>query len=453
MSGTTELLNSRETEMSVLGTILYDSSLFSRASTSLGKDDFYYPEHSRVYSAMEALHTDNLDINVKSVWNYLYSKSYNGITETEIRDMLDYRVDGEAFQAFTAQLAEFSGHRILASGLRKIQAELEKKTGTLDSYSSSLATLIRQVNAKDVRAEFATGEDMGLSFIEMLSRERNELAYTGIPTIDDRLVDFDGKEISYIAGRPGGGKTTMMLQSARVNLEKGARVGFLSMEMSVAKLANRLISSRARFNGEDMLKMTQAEFMSNDDLLAAYHWLKSVPLFMDDFGPFTKTSVSQKIRKMVYEHGVDVVYVDYIGLIQTEGGANRNEQLSEMSRELKGLSSELDIPLVIASQLSRDVVKRGGGRPNLADLRDSGSLEQDASIVAFLYPDTAAISLDGGQDIDAFIKDEPTIPVKFEIAKQRNGPVFTRDLVFLKTVGRFELRDHHYSTFPVDDLE
>lgn len=800
-----ELLNSKDTELSVLGSIMYEPTLFTRVSSVITEEDFFYPENARVFQVMVSLFKSGRDINIKSVWNELYKQGYEAVTESEIAEMLHYRVDGESFVTFVSQMAEFSGFRLLENGLKRIGSSVKKRETGLAAYSTMMGELIRRVSSKEVHSEFSSGDSLASSFMELLRKEKNTLKYTGIPLIDNRLVDFDSKEISYLAARPGTGKeqaldapiltptgwvtmgdmyvgaeiiggdgtvqrvagvypqgvkdeyelvfsdgttatggiehlwvtktrterktsrngstgeiirpynsrpftvkttreimetlrcetlkdnrvnhsvpyvgaveflekdvpldpyilgillgdgslsvkkvsltsvdpeirnaalalkgtrevhsttrasgvnflqdsgvgsalselgllnkhswekfvpeayiynskevrtailqglldtdgsvgedsptieysttsphlrdgvmeitrslggratcktrmgrykkdgvyketrenyrvtlsfpegiepfrlsrkleryiprtrlpdkfimdvrptgrkvemqcimvdseehtyvtndytvthnTAMMLQSTRVNLESGARVGFLSMEMSVAKLMNRLISSRAEVNGEDMLKMSEEQFFAHDGLREALEWYSQQALFIDDTGPFTQNTVMQKIRKLVYDHGCDVVYIDYIGLIQATGTGSRNDQLSAISRELKGLSSELDIPLVIASQLSRDVVKRGSHRPNLADLRDSGALEQDASIVAFLYPDVAALSGVDISDVDAYLKDQEEVFVKFEIAKQRNGPVFTRELIFRKPYGRFELKDDALSTY------
>lgn len=433
------MLNSKETELSVLGTVMYSPELFARIVSTLSPEDFFYPENAQVFSAMQSLFTSNMDINIKTVWNHLYGQGYTGITESEVENMLSYRVDSAALLSFVAQLAEFSGHRILEQGIRRIDSSIRKKEGKLTDYLSSLNILIRQINAKDARQDFSTGEELVASFLEMMNRERNQLRYTGIESIDSRLVDFDAKEISYLAARPSVGKSAMLLQSVRSNLEIGARVGFLSLEMSVPKLMNRLVSAKAGVNGEKLLKATTV----TDEVKEALLWFKEKPLFLDDKGPFTQGAVMQKIRKLVYEHGCDVVYVDYVGLITGQGN-NPNERLSSISRELKNVASELDIPLVIAAQLSRDVVKRGG-TPNLADLRDSGSLEQDASIVAFMYPDVAGISETA--DLESYLKEQEEVNIKFEIAKQRNGPLLTRDLIFQKFYGRFLLKDDALATY------
>jgi len=446
-----ELLNSRESEVSILGSVMYDGTLLPRLIGLLSEDDFYYGDTKTVYGAMIRLFTNNVEVNVKTVWNELYKQSYEGITETELRGFLDYRVSGETVMAFAVQIAEFSGFRTLEFELGQLSKELQQRNQSLNEYTEQLSSLVQSINGKGVKQQVTTGADLMKSYIEMLYRGRNSWLYTGVPEIDTKLVDFDSKEISYLAARPGTGKTAMMLQSARVNLEKGAKIGFLSMEMESAKLLNRLVAARAKVDGAEILRMGGDEFQADEHLMAALLWYSEQPFFVDDVGPFNSNTVPQKIRKLVYDHHCDIVYVDYIGLIGAAGQLatrNRNEQLSQISRELKNVASELNIPLVIASQLNRDVVKRSStGRPNLADLRDSGSLEQDASIVAFLYHDLNSISDLGLEDVDEYLKDQDEVYVKLEIAKQRNGPVFTNDLVFKKNFGIFEAKSSYNRTF------
>jgi len=446
-----DLLNSRDSELSVLGSVMYDSTLFPRIVNLLSGEDFYQSDTRQVYGIMLSLFERDVEINVKTVWNELYKQAYDGITETELKAYLDYRVNGETVLSFAQQLAEFSGFRTIEFELEKLMKSLQHKDKLLSEYAAMLSSLVMRVNAKGVQQNVASGVDLMKSYIEMLYREKNSLLYTGVNDIDNRLVDFDRKEISYLAARPGTGKTAMMLQSARVNLAKGAKIGFISMEMESSKLLNRMIASKANVDGSNILKMSGDEFQADEMLMEALMWYSEQPLYIDDTGPFTNTTVPQKIRTLVYDYHCDVVYVDYIGLIGASGGLatrNRNEQLSQISRELKGIAGELDIPLVIASQLSRDVVKRSSsGRPNLADLRDSGSLEQDASIVAFLYHDLNSVGDLGMEDIDEYLKGQDEVFVKFEIAKQRNGPVFSSDLVFKKNVGIFESKSTYHSTF------
>lgn len=447
------VVSSRDTELSILGSVMVDDAIFPRIVDLLKEEDFFYPDTKRVYKVMIGLFSRSIEINVKTVWNELYKLGYERLTEDELREYLDYQVGGDTVMSFVTQLAEYSGLRLLEEGTERLSKEVKSKNHTLEEYASSLTQLANKISGKGIKQSLVTGKELIRDYLDMLDRDRSAIKFTGIEAIDAQLVDFDAKETSFIAARPGTGKTAMMLQSARVNVEAGARVGFLSMEMDKTKLLNRLIAARAGVNGQDLLNMKPEKFSANQELMDALVWFSERPLFIDDSGPWNNESVSQKIRKLVYDKGCDVVYVDYIGLIGAAGylaQQPRNQQLTEISSMLKNLSGELDIPLLIASQLNRDVIKRIDQRPNLSDLRDSGALEQDASIVAFLYPDVSAFQLGSEitqEDVDAFVKDESEVPVKFEISKQRNGPVFTKSLVFEKPFGRFHLKEGFYRSY------
>lgn len=453
MSNSTGLVSSRETELSILGSVMVDDSIFPRIVDFLKEEDFFYPETQRVYKVMISLFSRSIEINVKTVWNELYKTGYERLTEEELREFLDYQVNGDTVMSFVTQLTEYSGLRLLEEGTNKLTKDVQAKTQTLEEYASSLTQLANRISGKGVRQSLVTGKELIHDYLEMLGRDRSLIKFTGIESIDAQLVDFDAKETSFIAARPGTGKTAMMLQSARMNVEHGARVGFLSMEMDKTKLLNRLIAAQVGVNGQDLLNMKPEKFTSVPGLMDSLVRFSEQPFFIDDAGPWNNETVSQKIRKLVYDKGCDVVYVDYIGLIGAAGFLGkqpRNQQLTEISSMLKNLAGELDIPLLIASQLNRDVIKRIDQRPNLSDLRDSGALEQDASIVAFLYPDVSAFGLSTDitqEEVDKFVKDEEEVPVKFEIAKQRNGPVFTKSLVFEKPFGRFHLKDAFYKSY------
>jgi replicative DNA helicase len=445
------VVSSKETEVSILGSVMMNPSIFARIVDVLKEEDFFYPENRMVYRTMINLFSRSIEINVKTVWNELYKLDYEQLTEQDLRGFLDYQVGGDTVISFATQIAEYSGLRLLHRGVGELNEDIQKNMRTLDEYASMLSNLANDITGKGLKQSLVTGKELIEDYLSMLDRDRSNISFTGLEAIDSQLVDFDAKETSFLAARPGTGKTAMMLQSARVNVEKGARVGFLSMEMDKTKLLNRMIAARAEVNGQELLNMSPSAFSSSEKLMDSLVWYSEQPLFIDDAGPWNNETVSQKIRKLVYEKGCDVVYVDYIGLIGATGflaGQQRNQQLSEISSMLKNLSGELNIPILIASQLNRDVVKRVDQRPNLSDLRDSGALEQDASIVAFLYPDISNFNPEITQEeIDKFVKDTDEVPVKFEIAKQRNGPVFTKSLIFQKPYGKFHLKESFYASY------
>jgi len=779
-----EIQTSREAEYSVLGTLMVEPTGFSRVYAIVKNEDFFFPETRKVYSTMQTLFSRNIEINIQTILNYFKVEGYTGLSEPELREFLDYRVSVETAVSFAVQIAEFSGWRSLRLGLETITKEVNNHGLTLPQASEKLSTLVSSVTSKGLKDDILHGASMMEEYMQMLDRPKNMYTFSGIREIDDFIFDFNPKELSIVAARPGSGKalpttaliltpsgwvengslkvgsevigsdgkpykilgvypqgkrkayrvtfsddsyvicdlehlwetqtrkerkgkkkatvkttkeiletlkvnrdnrlnhsiklvkpveffeqhvsvdpyllglylgdgnyqnnpriysmdneildylknqkgsyftsrslrafrfstefsraldelglknkksfdkfipknyifnsidvrlsilqglldtdgyvsgshieyssaskdladgvreivlslggrakitrrmgsyklngvskttiynyrvsisfpdngivpfrlsrkvknfkpqtrfqhkfikdisfedaevemqciavnspdslfvttdynlthnTAFMLQSALNNAFRGNRVGFLSMEMERPKLLNRLVSHEATISGTKIVRMSPEEFMSDSKLVSTLERITNLPIFIDDTGPWTSETVPQKIRKMFYEYQCNLIYVDYIGLIAGAGtlaAAPKNQQISAISAQLKGLASELSIPILAASQLNRDVEKRADNRPFLADLRDSGSLEQDASIVAFLYPNVGKeVNPDENPKLFESITE---LPVTLEIAKQRNGPINSYELVFYKKYGRFRSRDEVNATY------
>lgn len=442
-----DLKNSREAEVSVLGTLMVEPKGFPRVIAVIKPLDFFYTDTKKVFMGMHTLFNKGIEINYQTVLNLFKSENYTGISENDLRDFLDYRVSIETALSFSVQIAEFSGWRALKLGVESIGKEVEKSSITLTDAAQKLKTLSTTINSKGTKDDIVYGPSVVDEYMTMLNRPKDLYKFSGIRLIDEEIYDFNPKELCYIAARPGTGKTTFMLQSAMYNLGKGNRVGFLSMEMERPKLINRMISTYAKISGTRVSRMTTDEFKRTSKLVTALDKISSLPLYIDDTGPWTSETVPQKIRKLVYEYDCNIIYVDYIGLIVGGGdlsSAPRNQQLTRISADLKGLASELSIPILAASQLNRDVEKRTTSRPVLADLRDSGSLEQDASIVAFLYPD---MSKQLSDDEVSLYQKNTELAVILEIAKQRNGPVNTYELIFEKSIGRFVSKEEKNATY------
>lgn len=437
----TEPVTTIESEKSILGTTLYNPDLFGRLLSLMSADDLYYPEHRRVFQAMQELFYDNLDINVQSILNVLTKKRDTSVNEHTLFGYLEYRVTPEIALSFAVQISEFSGFRNLGQTLEKVVLpSIKKREHTLDKYVADLSSLVSSVSQKGMRQGVVHGQHLREEYLNMLARDRSKFHLTGIPSIDKTVVDFDKKELIIIAARPSVGKTAMLLKSAAANVASGVKVGFISMEMDKTKILNRLISRHTKVNGLDLLKVKPADLYSNVKLSDALDYYTDSPLYIDDAGPFSTETIPKKIRYMVYEYGCEVIYVDYLGLISAPG-VNRTEQITVVSSTLKGLATELDIPIVAASQLNRDVEKRIIKRPVLADLRESGSIEQDATIVAFLYLNMEHLFSSDftEEDVKRFLEKHSSVPVVFEIQKQRNGPLLLEKLMFNKPYGEFEL--------------
>lgn len=245
---------------------------------------------------------------------------------------------------------------------------------------------------------------------------------------EDRLFVVQGYNLTH--------NTALMLQSALHNMKNGTKVGFVSMEMDSSKLTNRMVSHMIGVDSTILRKLSADEALADQRIVDALKFLADDRLYIEDRGPFTIEVVANKIRTMVYEYGCEIVYVDYLGLINAKG-ESKNVEMANISRALKEVAVELNIPLVVASQLNRDTLKNPNGRPQLHNLRDSGAVEQDATTVMFLYPDVERMSMGGmsNDDIDKYVETSQEVPIKIEVAKQRNGPLHVSDVIFQKTIG------------------
>jgi replicative DNA helicase len=240
-----------------------------------------------------------------------------------------------------------------------------------------------------------------------------------------------------IAARPSVGKTSLAMNIAEhVAIDLKLPVAVFSLEMTAESLVMRLLCSRARVN----LRNVREGFLAERDfprLTAAAGKLASAPLHIDDTSGLSILQLRAKARRLAQQHGIRLFVIDYLQLLHSTSrrAENRQQEIADISNGVKALAKELNVPVIVLSQLNRDVEKRGAGEaPRLSDLRESGAIEQDADVVGLLYRDTR-----GREDEDpARDFDEEAVPVKLYIAKQRNGPTGEIDLVFLRPYTRFE---------------
>jgi replicative DNA helicase len=263
--------------------------------------------------------------------------------------------------------------------------------------------------------------------------ERREFI-TGVPTgfkrLDTMTAGLQGGDLIILAARPSMGKTALALNIAQhVALRHGGSVGIFSLEMSTQQLIRRLMSAEAQVDNHKLA----TGFLSDkdlDDLLNALEILATAKIFVDDSANPSLLEMRSKARRLQAEHGLDMLIIDYLQLMSLGKFENRNLEIGAISRALKGLAKELDIPVMALSQLSRAPESRSEHRPQLSDLRESGNLEQDADVVAFIYREEV-------------YNHDPTVQGLAEliIAKQRNGPIGTVPLAFLKQFTAFKDRD------------
>lgn len=448
-------LNSIESEKTVLGTIMMTERSFPRFKGVVVESDFFYAEHTRIFEVMSLLHDAGRDINLQTLRNVFKrdpaeSERYS---ESFLTDILDYSVPVQHALSSASQISEMSGRRKLARYIDTFQKDLLSLE--LNDLIGSMQKTASEVSTKGVTGQVSHGSMLVANTLKMLSAGLASRSFIGIPEVDDQLFDVSPGETVVIAARPGTGKTTLMLQAVRhLAFQKKKRPGFLSMEMYDGKLALRLVAGHCKVDLSMLLTMNDEEFESNDLL---YQGLVDISenVWIEHEGTFSASTVQSKIQNMVYNYGCDIIFVDYIGLIKGDKTTpgDRQQQVSDISRMLKNMATELYIPIIIAAQLNRAVEHRVSNRPMLSDLRESGSIEQDASIVLFLYAD---IDVDEGmsdKDFQKKIDDMEQLPVILECAKQRNGPKFRKRLIFNKPTMNFVLAEGYYDSKPNNDDE
>jgi replicative DNA helicase len=296
--------------------------------------------------------------------------------------------------------------------------------------------LVFQIAQDQLRSGFVpmrTIADQSLKTIERLAEHRNLVTgqATGWPTLDEMTSGLQPSDLIVVAARPGMGKTSFALNIAQHAAREGRRVGVFSLEMSREQLFLRLLTGQARVDAHRLRtgRLGREEW---DRLSHAIGDLAGIPLFIDDTAGAGVLEMRAKSRRLKMEQGLDLLIIDYLQLMRGRGRfENRNQEISEISRSLKELAKELNLPVIAISQLSRAPEQRGSDRrPQLSDLRESGAIEQDADVVLFIYREELYKPTE-----ENFGK------AQIIIAKQRNGPIGTFDMTFIREYTRFEERE------------
>ncbi|HAM53633.1 MAG TPA: replicative DNA helicase [Nitrospiraceae bacterium] len=424
-----------EAEQSVLGAILLDNEAIPKALEILSPDDFYRDAHRRIFDSMTELYEKNEAIDLITVTDALKRKN-----ELDIVGGVTY-LSSVANQVPTSANVRYHAkiikEKALLRGLIRTTTEIAARV-----YESSLEAdelvdfaerTIFEISDRRTKTSFFTLKEVIKSSFEMIEHlyDKKE-AITGVPSgfpdLDELTTGFQPGDLIVIGGRPSMGKTALGMNIAQhVALEVREPVAIFSLEMSKEQLALRMLCSEAMVDSNSVRK----GFIRKEDwhkLTSAAGRLAEAPIFIDDSSGTSVLEMRAKARRLKNEHhGLSLVLVDYLQLMRSRGGFERREQeISEISRSLKGLAKDLKVPVIALSQLNRGVELRKPPIPNLADLRESGAIEQDADVIIFLYR-------------EEFYNRETANKGKAEviIAKQRNGPTKTIDLTFLSSCTKF----------------
>ncbi len=446
-----------EAEQAVLGCILKDVAALHETLEILKEETiFYVPKHQIIYRVIMKLYEDSEPCDITTVANALLQDDH--LTRIGGRVYLVELVEGVSSTANAKSYAEIVLDKYLLRRVIEITNEISRSCYSLDQPVDDLLDQaeagIFQLSEKRLRKGFMPLKSLIPSTfqdIEDLQTRSSSLEgfKTGFEQLDVMTNGMHKGELIIVAGRPSMGKSAFVMNIAEyVAITQNKSVGVFSVEMSAQQLALRLMCGRAKVSQQRLRagKLGDEEWQR---LTRACGPLSEADIFIDDSAALTSLEMKAKSRRLKGQHGVDLIIVDYIQMMQGLGRfENRQQEIASISRNLKILAMELEVPVIACSQLSRQVEQRGGDkRPQLSDLRESGAIEQDADVVMFVYrPELYYSHL------------EKTDPKYLEVAgkaeiivsKQRNGPTGVARLAFVKDFSRFENLAQRPAELPPD---
>lgn len=436
-----------EAEQAVLGAIFLEPSAFITASEILTADDFYRNAHQKIFQVFAKLNDAGKAVDLVTV-----AEELSATRQLEDVGGLSYLSELAASVPTAANIAYYAGivaekallRRLIRTATHIAQEGYTREDDVdelLDEAERSIMEVAQRKNAGD----FKHIKDVLVSTydnIEMLHNRKGDV--TGIPTgfyeLDRMTAGFQRNDLIIVAARPSVGKTAFALNIAQnVGTKTGENVAIFSLEMGAEQLVMRMLCAEGNIDAQRL----RTGALTDEDwrkLTMAMGSLSNSGIYIDDTPGVRVTEIRSKCRRLKQEHGLGMVVIDYLQLIQGSAHSreNRQQEVSEISRSLKALARELEVPVIALSQLSRSVEQRQDKRPMMSDIRESGSIEQDADIVAFLYRE------------DYYEQDtENKNIIEIIIAKQRNGPVGTVQLAFVKEYNKFVNLERRFDDAPV----
>lgn len=423
-----------EAEQAVLGAILLEKEALFKVIEFLAPDDFYRSAHQRIFRAMQEVSESGEPVDLITITADLQNKKI--LEEVGGVSYLTDLANSVPTAANIEYYAKIVEEKAILRRLIKVATEIAS-TGYSESEEISqiignAEKKIIELSQKRINDGFVPIKDIlmeTMDRIELLHNKKGGI--TGIPSgftdLDRMTSGFQKSDLIIIAARPSVGKTAFALNVAQ-NVAARAKetVAIFSLEMSAQQLVQRMIAAEGNIDGH---KLRTGLMEENDwqKLTMAMSTLSEAPIYIDDTPGINVYDIRAKARRLKAEKGLGLILIDYLQLIHGRGKSdNRQQEISEISRQLKGIARELEVPVIALSQLSRAVEQRQDKRPMLSDIRESGSIEQDADIVAFLYRDDYYNQESEKQNI-----------IEIIVAKQRNGPVGKVELVFLKNFNKF----------------
>lgn len=413
--------HSQEAEESVLGAMFIDKDAVIAVAEFLLPEDFYDERLRDIYQACLDLYEARTPIDVLTVTERLKKrKNLKSVGSSSFLADLANRVPTAAHVEHYGRIVKDTATKrsLMSAATRLVEVSMDEGLGAgeaLDRAESEIFSL----SQKSLSKTFTSVRDtLAESFDRLDELHKSGGGIRGVPTgfadLDDALAGLQQSNLIILAARPGVGKTSLATNIAQyIAVELKRPVGFFSLEMSREELVDRLLVAQADIDAWKLKtgKLSEEDFTKLSDAMGV---LAEAPLFIDDTPALSILEMRTKARRLQVESGVDLIVVDYLQLARSRQLENRVQEVSEISQGLKNLARELKVPVLALSQLSRAVETRGGKKPQLSDLRDSGSIEQDADVVMFLWRED----------------DDNTENMMLDIAKHRNGPLKSVPLHF-----------------------
>ncbi len=430
--------NSIEAEQSLLGGLMLDNAAWDKVADLVIASDFYRKDHRLIFTGISELAEASNPCDVVTLSEFLDNRDeLEGAGGLEYLALLSNETPGAAnVRAYAKILRERSTLRSLINAGNQISGSAYSTEGrTATDLVDEAERLVFDIAEKGSRGKVGFRPLKNIlpdtvDRIDVLHQSGGDI--TGIPTgfteFDKLTAGLQPGELIIIAGRPSMGKSTLAINIAE-NAAIGARVptAIFSMEMPSQQLAFRMISSLGRV---DQTHLRTGKFPDEDwsRINTAVQLMSDAPIFIDDSASLSPTEIRARARRLKREHGLGLIVLDYLQLMQVHGSTeNRATEISEISRSLKALAKELELPIIALSQLNRSVEQRTDKRPIMSDLRESGAIEQDADVIVFIYRE------------EVYNPDTPRKGVAdISVAKQRNGPIGDFPLTFVGRFTKFE---------------
>ncbi|MFO7929898.1 MAG: replicative DNA helicase [Thermodesulfobacteriota bacterium] len=428
---------SLEAEESIISAALLDNNVLLDILDILTPEAFYKSAHQKIFASITELFANDEPVDLVTLTERLKSK--NQLESAGGAVYLAKIVDTAPVPANAAHYARIIRdkavlRRLISTANDIVQKCYDESGSTDDMVDFAEGALFDIADQKQKQNFYPISRIIESNIDALEARQGNKSLISGVPSgfkkLDQLTSGFQSSDLIIMAARPGMGKTALALNIARnAAVESDTPVALFSLEMSKEQLSLRLLCSEARI---DSARVRDGFFNEDDwySLTNAAGVLSSAPIYIDDSPELTSLDIKTKTRRLKREKGVGMIIVDYLQLVRPRKTYERRElEISDMSRTMKGLAKELDIPVIALSQLNRRLEDRSDKRPQLSDLRESGALEQDADLVIFIYRD------------EVYNEDEnnPNKNIaEIHLAKQRNGPTGTCSLVFKGEYTRFE---------------